>query len=87
MIYKTVEEKIFTNDGKVIPKEIKEVKVALKADLLGRQFVFMQEGKGEDLIIYGEGEEKKKAAQQYDEVLTRLEEWKFKEEKKEEKVE
>lgn len=83
MIYKTVEERVFTNDGKVISKEVEKIKVSLKTDLLGRQFVFMQKDSGEDIIIYGEGEEKKKAAQQYDEVLERLREWKFKEEKAE----
>jgi hypothetical protein len=83
MIYKILEERVFTNDGKVIPKEVEKIKIALKMDLLGRQFVFMQEGNGEDLIIYGEDSEKKKAAQAYSEVLERLSEWKFKEEKTE----
>lgn len=82
MIYKTVEERVFTNDGKVVSKEVEKIKVSLKTDLLGRQFVFMQKDSGEDLMIYSESSsDNKKSAQAYDEVLIRLSEWKFKEEK------
>lgn len=85
MIYKLIEEMSFENDGNIIADEVKTIKISLKEDLVGRQFVFMSKNDGEEKIMYNDGLiDKKKPAQAYTEITERLSKWKFKQRKDEE---